>query len=346
MTNTRHVALMPGERASDRLPDPGRLQEDQHLEAVQHLYVDKSDYPRFSRLKSVHSLAGALAPAEVVMIGAQPGAGKSLFCQNLFDDLTAEQKIPTLYIGTEQSPSNLKTKHACIRAGVPAKLIIKPESHEIGTPDYELAMQRVHHELGFLNTNEMRELAYYATTRYVNRAELERWITGGVEKYGIRTVIIDHIDQMDHGPGENSAQETTVTVQMIHDLARDHSMPIIVASQLKRPHDSFQQHSPPEQSEFANSASKERIAAIMFGLWRPLRRDLKQKELQKLLKDAQQGHTGQDRIYMPNTMGVRLLKDRLGAVPGRQVMLYVEKGGRLQDDEATTHGISTSGTLR
>jgi archaellum biogenesis ATPase FlaH len=81
----------------------------------------------FRRLESVHELTGSFAPGELIFIAGGTGNGKSLLCQNLFDDLTVEQKVPTLYIGTEQTVEVLKIKHACIRIGVSPRLILKPD---------------------------------------------------------------------------------------------------------------------------------------------------------------------------------------------------------------------------
>lgn len=335
---SRHLRLV---HPDDGLPTSKELHDEQHEEAVGHLAVDKSDYPRFKRLHGIHSLAGAMAPEEVWIAGAQVAAGKSLLGQNLFDDLTDGQDIPTLYIGTEQSSYILKTKHACIRAGVSQKLIIKPEDFEIGTQDYELAMAKVQEQLDFLNSPRMRELAFYANARYVTREEVSRWIIGGVEQYGIRCVIVDHLDQIEHGKGFNTAAETTGTIQMLHDFARDFHMPIFCLSQLRRIGDALRTHAPPQLEDFANSAAKERIGSVLLGLWRPLRTDMPPKQLREMLSSARQGNRGEDKIYKPHTMGVRLLKDRLGTSPGKQVMLYVGRGGRLEDDEATTHGITT-----
>src|SRR5205823_4588877 len=99
------------------LPERHELADEQFADAVDRLHENKSLYPRFHRLASLHALTGSFAPEEIVMIGADVGNGKSLFGQNLFDDLI-EHATPTLYIGTEQSPEVLKIKHACIRAGV------------------------------------------------------------------------------------------------------------------------------------------------------------------------------------------------------------------------------------
>lgn len=330
-------------RIGDDLPDSDDLSHGQHLRALKRLHEDKSEYARFSRLETIHAMTGSFAPEEVVIIAADTEDGKSLLCQNLFDDITDDQKKPTLYIGTEQTPEVLKIKQACIRAGVRAKLILKPEPSEIGTEAYNLAMAQVQEELEYLNGPEMRGLAFYATTEYVNRSELTKWITGGVNRYGIEVVIIDHIDQMEHGSGKSPIGELTATVQHIHKLAREHKMPIIVASQISRTKDPIRRHSPPDKHDLAGASGKERIMAIGLGLWRPLRTDMTPKALRELKKNAQQGSVGGDKIYQLNTMGVRLLKDRLGDVPGKQCFLHVGKGGKLSDDLAATHGINTGG---
>jgi archaellum biogenesis ATPase FlaH len=322
------------------LPDQDVLAHTQYLHAIDRLNEDKSLYPRFKRLESVHGLTGAFAPEELIFVAAGTGNGKSLLCQNLFDDLI-EQKIPSLYIGTEQSPDVLKIKHACIRCGVSPRLMLKPEVSDQASAAYQLARGAVEAELKWLDSPERRELAYYANSEYINRFELTRWITGGVKRYGIECVIVDHIDQVNHGEGFNSVHELTQTVHHLHDLARENQIPIVAASQIKRVTDPLKRYAPPDGDDLAGSAGKERVMAVGIGLWRPLRTDLPITELRDLLKRAKQGSTSQDRIYQPDTMGVRLLKDRLGAVPGKQAMLYVGKGGRLSDDPGLTHGIKS-----
>jgi hypothetical protein len=327
---------------TEGLPDAGELADEQFAKALFRLHEDKSRYPRFSRLESVHGLTGSFAPGELIFIAGGTGNGKSLFCQNLFDDLVA-QEIPTLYIGTEQTVDRLKIKHACIRCGVSARFILKPELADIGTTAHEAAKDAVQKELRWLNSDSIRELAFYARTDFVNREELTRWIGGGVKKYGIECAIVDHIDQMEHGRGFNPVGELTQTVQHMGLLAKQNELPVIAASQIKRPSDPFKRHAPPDESDLAGASGKERNMAIGLGLWRPLRTDLPITELRDLLKNAKQGSVGQDRIYMENTMGCRLLKDREGNVPGKQTLLHVGHGGRLSDDPGTTHGIRTGG---
>ncbi len=342
----RYISLMAEHthepEYGDDLPDAGLLAIDQYNAGLDLLDEDKSAYPRFRRLSLVDAMTGSMAPAEIWMIGAKVGSGKSLFCQNLMDDLV-EQGVPTLYIGTEQDAHVLKLKQACIRAGVYPRLMLKPRADEIGTTMYRMAEDAVKAEMAWLMSQPISRLALFANTDYVNRAELNEWIRGGVRKYGLRCVIVDHIDQVQHGPGMNPVSEITATVQLLHDLAREYQIPIIVASQLKRHSDPFKRYAPPDEEDFAGASGKERVASVLLGLWRPLRTDLEIKELRAMRDNAKQGSGAEDKLYMPNTMGVRLLKDRLGTAPGSQTMVHVERGGRLSDDPIATHGITPRG---
>lgn len=324
------------------LPAAEALAWMQHRQATRRLAEDKSRYPRFARLEFVHGLAGSFAPGEIIFIAGGTGNGKSLLCQNLLDDLM-HQEIATLYVGTEQTVDVLKIKHACIRTGVSPRLMLKPEPGDIGTTGYEAARDAVQKELDWLDNPVVRELVFYANTPFVNRDELSRWITGGVKKYGLKCVIIDHIDQVNHGEGQNSVHELTQTVQHLHTLAHANKIPIVAASQIKRTQDPIRRYSPPDESDLAGASGKERIMSVGLGLWRPLRADLSIEELRELKKKAATGSVGRDKIYQSDTMGVRLLKDRLGTVPGKQCFLHVGKGGRLEDDPASTHGIRTGG---
>jgi hypothetical protein len=336
----RHTYRDPDEALAADLPDSELLAIGQLKDGLRLLHEDKSTYPRFKRLQGVDTMTSSMAPGEIWVLGAKTGSGKSLLCQNLMDDLI-EQEVPTLYIGTEQDSHVLKVKHCCVRAGVSAKLVLKPRADEVGTSMLAYAEEAVEREMQWLASKPVSRLALFANTEYVNRDELNDWIRGGVRKYGLRCVIVDHIDQVQHGDGVNPVAEITASIQLLHDLAREFQIPMVVASQLKRHPDPFKRFSPPDEQDFAGCSAKERIASVLLGIWRPLRTDLSIKDLRALRESAKEGGRAEDAVYQPNTMGVRLLKDRLGAVPGKQCMVHVLKGGRLEDDPATTHGIRT-----
>lgn len=326
----------------EELADSEVLAIRQLHDAQELLHEDKTGYPRFKRLTGIHALTGSMAPGEIWMLGAQVGSGKSLLCQNLMDDLI-EQRVQTLYIGTEQDSHVLKLKHACMRAGVSPRLMLKPEDDMVNTDFYRRSVEAVEAEMEWLCSKEISKYALFANCEYVNQAQLNKWIRGGVRKYNVQCVIVDHIDQVEHGTGQNAVHEATASVQLLHNLAREFQMPIVIANQLKRSQEPMKRYAPPEAQDFAGTSAKERVASVMLGLWRPLRTDLSIEDLRDVLKAAKHGGTSEDKVYQENTMGVRLLKDRLGTAPGRQCKLFVGKGGKLEDDHAATHGITSRG---
>lgn len=326
-----------------QLPDAFDLANRRATKAFRRLNEDPSGFPRLARWPSLHAITGAMAPDELWLVGGRQGNGKSLFCQNVLDMLI-DQEIPTLYIGTEQSVEVLQIKQSCLRMGISPRWMLKPEPQDKGTTAYQAALEAIEHETVRLTTPPVSQLAFFATTDYVNRSELTKWITGGVRKYGIQCVIIDHIDHMEHGEGFNQRAEIDKTIAHVDQLAKEHHLPILVASQIKRTFgDVFKRYSPPEAEDFAESSKKERVASVMLSLWRPLRTDMDAKDLRDLQGRTKQGTDPEEKIYQPNTMGVRCVKDRLGSAPGQQCFLSVGRGNLLTEDEASLHGIRTTG---
>jgi KaiC/GvpD/RAD55 family RecA-like ATPase len=338
-----HLALMAPESDDlTQLPAPHVLAGAQGLKALQRLKEDPSGFPRFHRWPSVVDITGAMAPDEMWLVGGRQGNGKSLFCQNVLDQLIA-QNIPTLYIGTEQSPEVLKIKQACLHTGISPRNMLKPEPEYKATTAYKTAYEAVREEIGRLSKPPISELMFFANTDYVTRQELTKWVAGGVKRYGIQCVIIDHIDHMEHGDGINQRAEIDKTVAHVDLLLKQHHIPGLVASQIKRTGgDVLKKFSPPDAEDFAESSKKERVASVMLSLWRPLRTDMDAKDLRELQASAKQGTQPEEKIYHPNSMGVRCVKDRLGTVPGKQTFLSVGRGNLLTEDEASVHGIRTT----
>jgi hypothetical protein len=94
------------------LPDPDELAHTQHLAAIDRLNEDKSIYPRFHELTSVHEMTGSFAPEELLVVAGDVGNGKSLLCQNLFDD-----QIGTKCRRSTSAPSRVPK---CSRSSTPA----------------------------------------------------------------------------------------------------------------------------------------------------------------------------------------------------------------------------------
>jgi KaiC/GvpD/RAD55 family RecA-like ATPase len=300
------------------------LAADRQMRAHARSLEDSSRFPRMP-LPELHALAGALAPGELWMVGGRQGNGKSLFIHN-FVWWLIEQEIPCVVLGTEQSDDTLAIKQACVMAGVPARTILKPDPSEQATTEWKLRHEAIAAELDRLH-GEYAHLVTWATDEFIDRGSLTRWTQCAMDEGRARVVIVDHLHHMQHGEGRNDVHELTQTVHLAKSLAKRYGITVVCAAQIKRTQgDTVKAYTPPAAEDFAGASAIERTADVMFGLWRPLRNDLPVDELRALQQKAKLGHAPEDRVYQPNVMGVRLVKDRLGDAPGAQCMLEVNKG--------------------
>lgn len=321
-------------RASDDLPTGPELLQEQTLGAIQRVHADARQYPRFP-WKAVAELAGPLCPGDVVLTLARTGGGKSLFYLNLFDALVTAGHAG-LYVGLEQSPDVLRTKWACLRADVDPRLVLATRDEEYHTPYHHSAMERVQEEIAWMKTPTIREAAYFAPARVITATGLVAWAEWAVER-GSSFLILDHIDRIDHGEGRNPFAEMSRTMRLAKELAVEHGLVMLIASQVGRPSDALEAYMPPTLHNARGGGTKEEESDTVLGVFRPLKPDTTEKEM----KRVRQGFASTDTIVEANQMGVRLLKHRLdGAMPGKTVKLAVHHGRVTDLPERDRHATS------
>lgn len=318
-----HLSLVREENLG--LPSPDELLTEQMAGSVTRLFEDTRSYARFP-WHALHEIAGKLCPGDLWIIAGRTGHGKSLFLLNFFDALIAGE-WPTLYVGLEQSPEILRIKWACLRAGVPPRLVLAPNDEYYGTEDHIATRSRVAEQLKWQKTEAVRGHAHFASTRFVNRERLSQWVEWAVS-IGCQLVIVDHVDRMSHGTGANPFHELSETIRLGKELAVKHDIVIVFASQVGRPTgDSLHKFMPPQLHELRGAGTKEEEADAVLTVFRALKAGTKATDL----TEVRTGTKPEAEIYEPDTMAVRELKHRLdGAVPGRQALLRVDRG-RLLD---------------
>lgn len=291
-------------------------------DALARLALDPSTFFRLP-IPSLDALCGSFAPQELIVIGGRPGNGKSLFAHNIVS-WYRKRSIPIYIMGTEQSADVLSIKQACVECGIKARLILKPSELELGSGLHEEALNVVRdYVTRVLALDE--SLIQWSHHEYMNAAALEEGTRWAVEEMGVGAVIIDHIHHMRHGSGRNPVDELTETVHLAKHLAKRHGITVIAFAQLRRRVD-ISTFEPPDMEDFGGSSAIERTADVALGLWRPLRLDMTREQIKELRAKARDGKDGDDKLYEPNTMGVRLLKDRLGDVFGKQALVSVQNG--------------------
>ena len=303
------------------LPGAHQMAEQQTTDAVYRLHFDRSRYLPFP-WGSVESIAGVMAPGELWTIGARTGNGKTTFLLDFFDrTVTGPNARPVLFVGLEQSPHELRIKWACLRAGVPPKLVMAPSDADVKSQAYGAAMDAVQADLKV--QQGLWKKAHFAATRRVNKARLTQW-TEWAADHGCAAVIVDHVDRMEHGGGKNSFHEMSETIVLAKELAVKNELVMILASQVGRPNgDPLQRFTPPALHELRGGGTKEEESNAVLAVYRPLRPDTTEQHM----KRVRQGLMDETQIYLPNTMAVRVLKHRLdGGTLGRQCELELNRG--------------------
>ncbi len=309
------------------MPDAGAMAETQLQDAVHRIFEDSRHYPKFP-WRELAALSGPMCPEDLIIIAARTGGGKSLFLQNLFDALIAEGRIG-MFVGLEQKPNQLRIKWSCLRTDVAPKLMLAP-GELFRTPTWQDASDKVQADMrDYQRSPEVLARAHFAEVRHINAAGLKQWTEWAVD-HGCEFVMVDHIDRVNHGDGKNSFHEMSTTIRLAKELAAQHRLTMILASQLGRPADALSQFMPPNLHELRGGGTKEEEADTVLGIYRPLRPGVTDKEL----KAVRQGLKNRDDVIEPNTMGVMLLKHRLdGPVAGKMVKLGVRHQRVIELDE-------------
>lgn len=320
----------------DEMPSADEMAEGQFIEAVQKLYEDTTTYPQFP-WPDLANLAGPMCPEDLIMVAARTGGGKSLFLQNLFDAMICAGRFG-LYVGLEQTPRILRIKWACMRAGVVPKFLLATRKEDRGTMAWYAALTKVQAELQWQKSPEIRVRAFFSEARRINKKGLKDWTEWAVD-HGCQFVMVDHVDRMQHGDGKNSFQELSETIQLAKELAVEHRIVMLMATQVGRPADALEQFMPPALHNLRGAGTKEEEADTVLGIYRPLKPDATDDQL----KRVRQGLLDRDEVIEPNTMGIQLLKHRLdGPVAGKVVKLAVDHGKvsalAERDRYTTTYG--------
>jgi replicative DNA helicase len=333
-------ALVPDIAPINDLPSADDMADEQFEEAVRRLHEDTTKYPAFP-WPALADLSGPMCPGDLILVAARTGGGKSLFLQNLFDALVTSGRRG-LYAGLEQEPRILRIKWACLRVGVPPKLMLATRADERNTPYWREAMDKVQADLRWQASAEMRLRAHFAATRRINKRGLLQW-TEWADDHGCDFVIVDHVDRMQHGDGKNAFHELSETIQLAKELAVEKRIVMLMATQVGRPADALEQFMPPALHNLRGAGTKEEEADTVLGIYRPLKASVTDKDLTAV----RQGRKDRDSIVEPNTMGVQLLKHRLdGPVAGKMVRLAVDHGRVTHQPERDRYGTSYDDTRR
>jgi KaiC/GvpD/RAD55 family RecA-like ATPase len=299
-------------------------------EALAMLDRAPSDYLRWP-YPELDALTGGIAPGDVWFVCAFSGNGKTTFLSSVLDRWYEDGKR-VYVLPLETQPKVFRTYWACQRRGIAPGLMLSGEYHQ--RPDALDLRDAVAAEVRMQIERPMRDRVRVKGVPAINETRL-RVAVAEASDWGADVVIVDHIDHIAGGNGSNPYAESVKVNRAVLDLAQEHEIILLCATQLNNAAmsgsgDHLAQYGPPRPNHVFMGSHKRQVATGMIGLHRKLR-DLGFNETPKTYKAAIQaarrGETEPMTVLEPDVMGVTAMKLRnFGARENQRAYLGVQHG--------------------
>lgn len=265
--------------------------------------------------RDVDRLVGGLIAGWSYAVGARVGNGKTSLLLNLLSRLR-QDRVPTLYFGTEMAPEDLLKKWAAMECSLNELEVFKGA---IGEGDRD----RLKRKMSELMADGV---VTFSTATRLDMARMGKEITWAFDaRTGTapRVIVLDHLHRL-----SQEREELDDLTKELKEIAQERRVAMLVACQLSREKDvgPLDLHSPPSLSRYKGSAAIEENADVALGLFRPLKRGTTPAQRRQMV----QGQVPVSEHEEPNAMGVLCLKHRYnGSAMGRAAMLTVH-GTRIE----------------
>lgn len=220
-----------------------------HVDTFQEGYVSKQLNPdQAPQIKTgfsmIDSVTGGLSPAELVMIGGQSNAGKSILLnalakqiwlqKNTIDTKPSDFKrgYNVLYFSLEMPYDDCFTRFLASLANVPQRGLLQPHQYPLSSEEEE----RVQRTLNFIK--EYQEAGYYFdivdVPRNLTIEEVELRYNDALLRYQPEIVVIDYMGLMHskHFANEPDWLRMGAYAASLHEFGRAYSVVMITAAQL------------------------------------------------------------------------------------------------------------------
>ncbi len=210
----------------------------------------------FTRL---NALTQGLQKADLIVVAARPGMGKTAFALNIASHLTIHQKYTVGFFSLEMSAEQLGFRIQCSEARVNLQRL------------REGRLSKEEKKALFFSTQQMREAQLYvddtpATTLLEMRARALQL----KQRTGLNALFVDYLQIMGtRGKVENRTQEVSAFSRGLKALAKELEVPVIAISQLSRRTEQRGSEKEPVLSDLRESGAIEQDADVVLFLSRP-----------------------------------------------------------------------------
>lgn len=228
----------------------------------------------FDRLDELHKRAGGLRgvptgfvdidnklagmqDANLIILAARPGTGKTAMILNMAQHATVKEKIPTGIFSLEMSKEELVDRLLVSQADIDAWRL---KTGKLSDDDFTKL------------SDAMGELAeaplYIDDTPGMNIIEMRTKARRLQVEHGVKLIIVDYLQLCDPGRKfDNRVQEVSIISQSLKNLARELRIPVLACSQLSRAVETRGTRVP-ELSDLRESGSIEQDADVVMFLYR------------------------------------------------------------------------------
>ena len=233
-------------------------------------------------IKPLDKMTGGLYGSKLMIIGARPSVGKSIFAMTICMNAAKEGKR-VLYISREMEVEELMEREFAAASMVSLSEITSDEISENGWIKMaevipELASRKLTYSTQAWSVEEVRKAAFYM-----------------YEHGGIDMICIDYIQLLESNKKRNNRQEEVADISRgLKRLAQELKIPVIALSQLNR--GSAKEKRPPTMNDARESGAIEQDANIFLLLHDPDVDELKSDDLRRLHKNL--GDRGMKLIYV------------------------------------------------
>ena len=238
---------------------------------------DKQDDRIMTGIRGLDKRTGGLAGSKLVVIGARPSVGKSIFAMSICMNAAKAGKR-VLYVSLEMEADELMEREFAAASLVPLTEIT---SNEIKDESWV----KLAESMGYLSSRQIYYCTEADTVEDIRKAAFSLYESGGID-----LICVDYIQLMEatYARKQNRQEQVAEISRGLKKLAQEMKIPIIALSQLNRSSEKTQTgrrvKRAPTMSEARESGAIEQDANIFILLHDPDVDELEGDDLKRMFK--------------------------------------------------------------
>ncbi len=206
--------------------------------------------------RDIDEVFGGFDPGDLIILAGRPSMGKTAFALNIAEHVAVDLRKPALVFSLEMGNNQLATRALSSIGSIDSRTMRNGQMTQDDWVRMDKALGLLHEAPLFIDQSS-RLTASQMRSRAKRQAR----------KTGLSIIIIDYLQLMTGGGGENRHQELSGITKALKAMAKDLQVPVIVLSQLSRAVES-RNDKRPMMSDLRESGAIEEDADIIMMMYR------------------------------------------------------------------------------